>query len=199
MPFSIVNADLLKQPVDAIVNPANSHLRHAGGLARIIEKAATAKIDRAERKALLVAGLDNAAINERKAERNAQVKQWEADHKAAKLVATGDALATSAGRIPVGHVIHAVGPVWGGGDFYEAELLRSAYERSFQVAIELGLESVAVPAIGMGIFMVPLEVVAVEFAAAAAKYADQIEITLCLTNDEDVAAFNAIVHAPIAE
>jgi O-acetyl-ADP-ribose deacetylase (regulator of RNase III) len=178
MSISIVNANLLAQPV--------------GG---IIADAATAKVSRGERKALQTQGLDSAAINEVKATRNAQVKQWEAEHKAAKLVATGDAFATSAGRIPVPYVIHAVGPVWGGGDFYEAELLFSAYERSFALALELGLESIAVPAIGMGIFMVPREVVATEFAKAAAQYNDKLDITICLINDEDADAFAEIVTA----
>ena len=41
MTFKIVNESILDQPVDAIVNPANSHLRHGGGLARIIADGAT--------------------------------------------------------------------------------------------------------------------------------------------------------------
>src|SRR5213593_3087540 len=44
--------------------------------------------------------------------------------------ATGDAKATTAGRLPARHVIHAVGPVWSGGATGEEELLASAYRRA---------------------------------------------------------------------
>jgi O-acetyl-ADP-ribose deacetylase len=71
--------------------------------------------------------------------------------------ATGDAKATTAGRLPARHVIHAVGPVWSGGAAGEEELLASAYRRAVEVAGELGCRSVAFPAISCGIYGFPPE------------------------------------------
>ena len=69
--------------------------------------------------------------------------------------ATGDAKATSAGRLPAKHVIHAVGPVWHGGAQGEAELLASAYRRSLEVAGGLGCRTIAFPALSTGIYGYP--------------------------------------------
>src|SRR5512136_2237841 len=52
---------------------------------------------------------------------------------------TGDAKITKGYRLPAGHVIHTVGPVWHGGNRGEPELLRSAYRRCFELAHENGL------------------------------------------------------------
>jgi O-acetyl-ADP-ribose deacetylase (regulator of RNase III) len=71
--------------------------------------------------------------------------------------ATGDAKATQGYRLPAKWVIHAVGPVWRGGDRGEAELLASCYRRSLQVADELGARSVAFPAISTGAYGYPPE------------------------------------------
>src|SRR5688500_9046187 len=64
----------------------------------------------------------------------------------------GDAKATGAGRLPARHVIHAVGPVWHGGDEDEDEVLASCYRRSLELACELGGTSVAFPAISTGAY-----------------------------------------------
>jgi O-acetyl-ADP-ribose deacetylase len=74
--------------------------------------------------------------------------------------ATGDAKATGAGRLPVRYVIHAVGPIWSGGDRGEAELLASAYSRSLEVAEELECQTIAFPALSTGIFGYPAELAA---------------------------------------
>ena len=70
---------------------------------------------------------------------------------------TGDAKATTAGRLPALYVIHAVGPFWTGGGRGEDDLLASAYRRSVEVAAGLGCESIAFPAISTGIFGFPIE------------------------------------------
>ncbi|HEY7794194.1 MAG TPA: O-acetyl-ADP-ribose deacetylase [Gaiellaceae bacterium] len=71
--------------------------------------------------------------------------------------ATGDAKATTAGRLPARWVIHAVGPVWHGGTAGEAELLASAHRRSLEVAHDLGARTVAFPAISCGVYGYPPE------------------------------------------
>ena len=70
---------------------------------------------------------------------------------------TGDAKATPGFRLPARWIIHAVGPVWHGGDRGEPELLASAYRRSLAVADEIGARSVAFPAISTGIYGYPLD------------------------------------------
>lgn len=71
--------------------------------------------------------------------------------------ATGDAKATTAGRLAARHVIHTVGPVWRGGGAGEAELLASCHRRVLEVAEELDCASVAFPAISTGVYGYPVE------------------------------------------
>jgi O-acetyl-ADP-ribose deacetylase len=85
--------------------------------------------------------------------------------------ATGDARATPGFRLPAHWIIHAVGPVWRGGDSGEPDLLASAYRRSLAVADELGARSVAFPAISTGIYGYPLDA-ATEIAVRTCRDAD---------------------------
>lgn len=70
-------------------------------------------------------------------------------------IPTGNAGITSAGSLPCRFVIHAVGPIWGGGGFNEAELLGLAVLRSLHLAAEKKLRSVAFPVISAGVFGFP--------------------------------------------
>ncbi len=74
--------------------------------------------------------------------------------------ATGDAKATTAGRLPARWVIHTVGPVWRGGQEGEPELLASAHRRSLGVARGLGARTVSFPAISCGVHGYPPELAA---------------------------------------
>ena len=71
--------------------------------------------------------------------------------------ATGDAKATTAGRLPARHVVHTVGPVWRGGERGEPALLASCHRRSLEVAAGLGCRTVAFPAISTGVYGYPVE------------------------------------------
>ncbi len=84
---------------------------------------------------------------------------------------TGDAKVTSGFRLPARWIIHAVGPVWQGGDAGEPDLLASAYRRSLAVADEVGAHSVAFPAISTGIYGYPLDP-ATDIAVSNCKEAD---------------------------
>jgi O-acetyl-ADP-ribose deacetylase (regulator of RNase III) len=107
--------------------------------------------------------------------------------------ATGDAKLTGAGRLPVRHVIHAVGPVWHGGDRGEPELLASCYRRAIELAAEAGDRAVAFPAISAGVYGYPLEQAA-EVAITAtqralAAHPEVEEARFWLFSDTAYAAF----------
>jgi O-acetyl-ADP-ribose deacetylase len=126
----VVRGDLLDEPVDAIVNAANGHLAHGGGVAGIISRAAGPQL------------------------------QAESDRLVRERgpFPTGSAVVTSAGKLPFKGVIHAVGPRQGEGD--EETKLVLALVTAFGCAKERGWSSVSFPAVSSGIFAVPLEVCA---------------------------------------
>ncbi|MCB1229975.1 MAG: O-acetyl-ADP-ribose deacetylase [Verrucomicrobiae bacterium] len=70
---------------------------------------------------------------------------------------TGDAKITGGYDLPAKHVIHAVGPVWYGGQKGEAEKLASCYRRALELAGEHRLKSIAFPAISCGVYAFPLD------------------------------------------
>jgi O-acetyl-ADP-ribose deacetylase (regulator of RNase III) len=72
----------------------------------------------------------------------------------------GDAVITTGGNLKARHVIHAVGPVWRGGEEDEPKLLASAYRRSLQVAAQNNLHSISFPSISTGAFVYPLDLAA---------------------------------------
>jgi O-acetyl-ADP-ribose deacetylase (regulator of RNase III) len=71
--------------------------------------------------------------------------------------ATGDAKITRGYRLPAKHVIHAVGPVWHGGNHGEDKLLASCYRRSIGLCRANGLASIAFPAISTGVYHFPAD------------------------------------------
>ncbi len=133
----MVRGNLLDEPVDAIVNAANGHLAHGGGVAGIISRAAGPDL------------------------------QAESDRLVAERgpFAAGMAVATSAGRLPFKGVIHAVGPRFGEGG--EEEKLVRALVSAWRCAGERGWDSVSFPAVSSGIFAVPLPTCARAYLAAA--------------------------------
>jgi O-acetyl-ADP-ribose deacetylase len=85
---------------------------------------------------------------------------------------TGDAKATTAGRLPARWVVHAVGPIWRGGGEGEPELLASAHRRALEVAGDLGARTVAFPAISCGIYGYPPELAAPTAVGAVRPFLD---------------------------
>jgi O-acetyl-ADP-ribose deacetylase (regulator of RNase III) len=128
--IKLVQGDITTEKVDAIVNPANSHLMHGGGLAALIS-----------RKGGRVIRQESAA--------------WV---RANGPVAHDKPAFTSAGLLPCSKVIHAVGPVWGSGE--EAAKLAAAIQGSLALAERLELSSIAFPAISTGIFSFPKDLAA---------------------------------------
>jgi O-acetyl-ADP-ribose deacetylase (regulator of RNase III) len=113
--------------------------------------------------------------------------------------AVGSAVATTAGMLNADAVIHAVGPIWRGGDQQEDALLRSAYTNSLLVAEQRGLTSVAFPSISTGSFRFPIgraAAIAIDAAADALAASPTInEIIFVLFSEADFHVYDEAVTA----
>jgi O-acetyl-ADP-ribose deacetylase (regulator of RNase III) len=89
---------------------------------------------------------------------------------------TGDAVVTPGFGLAARWIVHAVGPVWHGGDAGEPELLASAYRRSLEVAAEAGARSIAFPAISTGVYGYPLAPAAAVAVGACREHESAIEL-----------------------
>jgi O-acetyl-ADP-ribose deacetylase (regulator of RNase III) len=101
---------------------------------------------------------------------------------------TGGAKITSGYLLPARHVIHAVGPVWHGGDRGEDEALASCYRRAIELCQTHGLASIAFPAISTGVYRFPPDraaqiAVSNTSDALAAAPAVQLVVFCCFSND----------------
>jgi O-acetyl-ADP-ribose deacetylase (regulator of RNase III) len=130
--IEVIQGDITRLDVDAIVNAANSSLLGGGGVDGAIHRAA---------------GPDLLAECMSIAESRRGLPGGPCP--------TGEAVITGAGRLPGKRVIHTVGPVWQGGGRGEAELLASCYRNSLARAEEAGLVSVAFPNISTGVYGYP--------------------------------------------
>src|SRR3990172_4779914 len=138
--LQIVQGDITTEEVDAIVNAANEHLQHGGGVAWAISKKGGTAIQK-------------------------ESDDWIRQHG---LVPHSHPAWTSGGLLPAKYVIHAVGPVWGDGD--EDNKLESAVTGSLRVADELKCSLLALPAISTGIFGFPKDRAAGIIFSAIEKY-----------------------------
>jgi O-acetyl-ADP-ribose deacetylase (regulator of RNase III) len=112
--------------------------------------------------------------------------------------ATGEAKITSAYRLPARHVIHAVGPVWRGGDRNEPALLASCYRRSLEIAEAEVLETIAFPAISTGVYGYPVKPAARIAIATAREFhvAATIprEIIFCCFSAADLLVYEELLR-----
>lgn len=164
----LVRGDVTEADVDAVVNAANSSLLGGGGVDGAIHRRggpAILKACRALRKSGYPDGLP-----------------------------TGAATTTTAGDLPARAVIHAVGPVWRGGQAGEADLLRRTYAAALAEARTHGFRSVAFPSISTGAYGYPVgPAAAVALGTVldvAAEHADAYdEIRFVLFSDDDLATY----------
>lgn len=135
--------DITREAVDAVVNAANGSLLGGGGVAGAIHRAGGPEI-------------------------LAECKKVRATRYPAR-VPTGEAVITTAGRMPARHVIHTVGPVFSGGAQSEAEQLANCYRNALRIAAEQELATVAFPAISTGVYGYPAD----EAAAISSEAIEQ--------------------------
>lgn len=112
----------------------------------------------------------------------------------------GDAVITTGGDLKARYVIHAVGPVWRGGDEQEHKLLASAYRRSLEVAVEHGLQSISIPSISTGAFAYPIRLAAPIAIATIIGFLEQQqhnlnEVRIVLYTREDSKAYTIFADA----
>lgn len=127
--ITLLQGDITKLDVDAIVNAANSSLMGGGGVDGAIHRAGGPQILAECRDIVTRQG----------------------------RCATGESVVTSGGNLPARYVIHTVGPVWHGGNTNEAKLLQNAYSNSLKLAVENGIETIAFPNISTGVYGFPKE------------------------------------------
>ena len=127
--IELVQGDITKAEVDAIVNAANEKLIGGGGVDGAIRKAAGEKV----------------------------VKECDAIRASQGGCPTGKAVITTGGNLSAKYIIHTVGPVWDGGSTGEPELLASCYKESLTLAVEYDVNSIAFPSISTGVYGYPTE------------------------------------------
>src|SRR4051794_1933411 len=143
--LEFVLGDITQQKVDAIVNAANSRLAGGGGVDGAIHRAA------------------GPAIME------------ETRRRYPEGCPTGSAVITAAGNLHAKYIIHAVGPVWSGGNRGEAALLESAYRTSLELAAAHDCLSVALPALSTGAYRYPRDEAARVSVKTAAEYLSELK------------------------
>lgn len=166
MRIELISGDITEQAVDAIVNAANSTLMGGGGV-------------------------DGAVHRKGGPDILEECKRIRADRYPDGLP-TGQAVATTAGRLPARWVIHTVGPVFSRSED-RSRLLASCHNESLRVADELGAATVAFPAISTGVYGYPLELaapVAIGAVRDAETRVEQVRFVLF-----DQAAYEAFERA----
>jgi len=161
----LVQGDITVQEVDAVVNAANSSLMGGGGVDGAIHRAG------------------GPAILE------------ECKHIVARQgrLPAGQAVATTAGRMPAKFVVHTVGPIWRGGSANEDQTLASAYHNSLRLAAQKGCRSVAFPSISTGAYGFPIERaarIALSTIIEEAPNHDFEEVRMVLFGDRDFQAYS---------
>ena len=147
--IKLIQGDITKIEVDAIVNAANSSLLGGGGVDGAIHRAGGEEI----------------------LEECIEIRNRQGGCE------TGEAVITTAGKLPAKFVIHTVGPVWKGGRKNEPELLANCYLNSLKLAVENDVKTIAFPNISTGVYGYP--------KALAAEAAVEI-VKDFLTNHENI-------------
>lgn len=158
--IELLKGDITRIEADAIVNAANTSLLGGGGVDGAIHKAG-----------------GSAILEDCQKIRNKQ--------GGCKV---GEAVITTAGKLPAKYVIHTVGPVWNSGKSNEEALLSSAYLNSLKLAVNNAVRTISFPNISTGIYHFPKEKaaqIAVKTVTDFLSETDQIEKVIFVCFDDD--------------
>jgi O-acetyl-ADP-ribose deacetylase (regulator of RNase III) len=164
----LIKGDITLTDTDVVVNPANSQLKHGGGLAGLLAKKAGPDLQR---------------------ESDSWVKVY-------GPVKHDSPAYTGAGELPFRYIIHAVGPIWGSGD--EKLKLKAAVEGALKTANDLGVQSIALPAISTGIFGFPLQPAAKVIISSIKEYFEKNselglkKVQVVLYDDQSASIFSEV-------
>ncbi|XP_074495688.1 protein mono-ADP-ribosyltransferase PARP14-like [Sebastes fasciatus] len=171
---SVSKADICSFAVDAVVNAANEELKHIGGLAFALLKAAGPELQK---------------ISDNHVAKNGKLRP-------------GEAIVTGAYNLPCKHVVHAVGPRFSDSDrMTSVKRLKLAVKNSLTQAEAVNCSSIALPAISSGVFGFPVDLCADTIAQAVREYCDSpggprslTEIHLVDNNDKTVTVLATAVN-----
>ena len=158
--IKVINGDITKLTVDAIVNAANSSCLGGGGVDGAIHKAGGPEILKECRKII----------------------------EKIRYLQPGNAVITTGGNLPAKFVIHTVGPVWKGGNFREEFILKSAYLSALKLADQKNIKTIAFPNISTGIFGFPKYIaaeIAIDTVRNYLKNPTNIEEVIFVCFDEE--------------
>ena len=162
----IKTANITKENVCSIVNAANASLMGGGGVDAAIHRAGGSEI-----------------LEACKSIRKNQYPDG---------LPTGEAVATPSGNLPAQYIIHTVGPIYHQCGDNCALLLASCYTNALKIAVELGCNDIAFPAISTGIYGYPKEKaaqIAYETVKDFLEGRDSIEVSFVFHNNEDKEIF----------
>ena len=127
-----------------------------------------------------------------------ELRRESAEHA---YVPVGEAGVTTAGAMAARWVVHAVGPIWSGGEDGEPELLDRAYRSALGMAIDLGARSIAFPSISTGIYGFPIADAAAIAIAALRSGAEEPcapeLIRICLFSEADLRVYEDALAAAV--
>ena len=163
----LVKGDITEMNTDAIVNAANSSLMGGGGVDGAIHRKGGPKI----------------------LKECIQIRRTSYPEG----LPTGKAIITSGGNLAAKNVIHAVGPVWHGGNNDEPDLLAQVYTNSMSIVVVSGLKSVAFPSIGTGAYGYPIEEasrIAIKTVRQFLENEDRLdEVVFVLFSEKDLSVY----------
>lgn len=165
--IKLIKGDIIDQDVDAVVNAANSGLLGGSGVDGAIHKAG------------------GPSINE----------ECKAIRESYGGCPTGHAVITGGGNLKAKYVIHAVGPIWEGGNFNEDNLLTSAYIKSLILADNYNIKTIAFPSISTGAYGFPVERAARIALRAVSDYLKNSsikEVRFILFSDKDYDVYSKV-------
>ena len=170
MIIKIIKEDITNLKVDAIVNAANTSLLGGGGVDGAIHRKG-----------------GSAILEECREIRNRQGN-----------CKTGEAVITTAGKLPAKYVIHTVGPVWNQGGLDKEKLLTDCYINSLELALQYQLKTIAFPNISTGIYKFPKELAAKIALRSVEHFAKKQEfdcIYFVCFDEENYAIYKNLMHS----